>query len=188
MTCQIANGLLKNGMEILDLVAVESYAVSAAFRRHGEALARHVGQTQARWQVMRVASAGALSVPQIARRLGVTRQNVQRIADALMAEQLAHQVINRDHKTSPHIVLTAKGREVLDALMESTADYRTALLPLLEQIDVANLLATLRSLSEALAAADPLVEALVGPEKRRKAQPAPTETATLGQRQRRAQR
>jgi len=153
-------------METLDQVVVETYAVSAAFRRHGEALARHVGQTQARWQVMRVASSGTLSVPQIARRLGVTRQNVQNIADALIAEQLAHQVINRDHKTSPHLVLTTKGRKVLDALLASTADYRAALMPLLEHVDLVHLLATLRSVSTALASADAAVEQIVRPQQR----------------------
>lgn len=174
-------------METLDLVVVETYAASAAFRRHGEALARHVGQTQARWQVMRVASSGLLSVPQIARRLGVTRQNVQSITDALIAEQLAHQVINRDHKTSPHIALTAKGRKVLDALLESTADYRAALLPLLDNVDLVHLLTTLRSVNDALAAADAAVEKIVRPQKRRKGQPsAVSETAKVTQRQRRA--
>lgn len=177
------------GMETLDLVAVETYAVSAAFRRHGEALARHVGQTQARWQVMRVASSGMLSVPQIARRLGVTRQNVQSITDTLISEQLAHQVINRDHKTSPHIALTTKGRKVLDALLESTADYRAALLPLLDHIDLVHLLTSLRSLSDALAAADAAVEEIVRPQKRRKRRPpAVPETAKVNQRQRKAQR
>jgi DNA-binding MarR family transcriptional regulator len=60
--------------------------------QHGHGAAPH-GQpqheTQARWQVMWIAGSGHLTVPSIARRLGITRQSVQRVADELVAEGLA---------------------------------------------------------------------------------------------------
>jgi len=140
--------------DLVDAIAVETYFVGASFRRHGGAIARLTGQTQARWQVLRVASDGALTVAQIARRLGVSRQNVQRIADALVREGSAHYRDNRDHKGSPHLELTAEGRAALTQLSRGAAGYRDALAAELEGVDLAALLEALRALSAALTRMD----------------------------------
>jgi DNA-binding MarR family transcriptional regulator len=69
---------------LVPLIIADVYELAGRLREYGEAIARTVGQTQARWQVMSVASsAEPHSVPRIARVLGVSRQNVQRIADLL---------------------------------------------------------------------------------------------------------
>lgn len=144
----------KSDIEVIDQLAIEAYALSAIFRRHGAVLAAKVGQTQARWQVLRAASMDRLSVPQIARRLGVTRQNVQRIADELVEDRLVQLVLNQDHKASPHLVLTQRGEDTLDALTEAGVDYRNALWPLVRHVDVAGLVAILKSVNHALADVD----------------------------------
>src|SRR5215213_2268842 len=59
---------------------------AGALRRYGDALTRPLGQTEVRWAVLSVLSGGARTVPQVARRLGVTRQSVQRVANLLVAE------------------------------------------------------------------------------------------------------
>jgi DNA-binding MarR family transcriptional regulator len=97
-------------------LAADLFEVSGAMRRDGEAIARSMGQTQARWQVMWIAATGAFTVPAIARRLGVTRQNVQRIANDLVADRLASFDANPDHRRSPLLRLTPHGREVLDEI------------------------------------------------------------------------
>ena len=140
--------------DLINAIAVEAYIVGAAFRRHGDALAKKAGQTQARWQVLRMASDGTLSVPQIARRIGVTRQNVQRIADALVRESLACFVLNPDHKSSSHVALTDRGRAVLAKITESTVGYRKGLASLLQGSDLGYVLASFRTLSAALAKLD----------------------------------
>src|ERR1043165_1952313 len=89
----------------LPLIVAAIYELAGSFRAQGEAIANTVGQTQARWQVMSAASAEPKTVPQIARRLGVTRQNVQRIADLLVKENWASFEDNPDHRASPHFVL-----------------------------------------------------------------------------------
>jgi DNA-binding MarR family transcriptional regulator len=152
--------LMIDPADLIDLLAVESYAVSAAFRRHGDALAVPTGQSQARWQVLRVASTGTFTVPQIARRLGVSRQNVQRIANALVAEALAHYADNPDHKSSPHLVLTAAGRAVLRKLSDRARDYRALLAKEGRDLDLATLLRQMKTLSAALTKIDDDVLAL----------------------------
>lgn len=152
---------MKNPADLIDLIAVESYVVGAAFRRHGDALARPAGQSQAHWQVVRLASAGNLTVPQIARRLGMSRQNVQRIANDLVGQALARYADNPDHKSSPHLALTAAGRAVLSTLSERARDYRALLARRCRGLDLARLLEQLKTLSAALAEIDDDVAALI---------------------------
>src|SRR6516225_2013547 len=93
--------------------------VLALFRAHGQLLtAGHQLATQeeltaARWQVLgAVALAGRpLTVPQIARRMGLTRQAVQATVDRLLAEALAEARDNLDHHRSPLIGLTELGSQ-----------------------------------------------------------------------------
>ncbi|GHB99248.1 hypothetical protein GCM10010397_84400 [Streptomyces spinoverrucosus] len=65
------------------LLVADVFEAAGALRRLGEHTAQAEGLTQARWQVLSVVSETALTVPQAARRLGVSRQNVQRVANDL---------------------------------------------------------------------------------------------------------
>jgi DNA-binding MarR family transcriptional regulator len=160
-----------NPADLIDHIAVETYALGAAFRRHGDMLAVPTGQSQARWQVLRLASDGALTVPQIARRLGVSRQNVQRIANALVVEELAHYSDNPDHKSSPHLVLTSAGRGILHELSDSAAEYRDLLARTSGQVDLPLLLAQLKAMGAALATMDERVDLLVRKNAKRHSDP-----------------
>ncbi|WP_445168869.1 MarR family winged helix-turn-helix transcriptional regulator [Mycolicibacterium sp. Dal123E01] len=95
------------------LLVADVYELAGLLRRSGEAMATREGQTQARWQLLSVISDAALTVPQAARRLGVTRQAVQRVANELLSDGLVHLVANPDHQTSPLLSLTDGGRGVL---------------------------------------------------------------------------
>lgn len=55
-------------------------------------------------------------MPRAARRLGVTRQAVQRVANELVASGLADYLDNPEHRTSQLLALTPKGRETLSAI------------------------------------------------------------------------
>jgi len=89
---------------------------AGALRRYGDALTRPLGQTEVRWAVLSVLSGGARTVPQVARRLGVTRQSVQRVANLLAAEGLIESVENPDNARSPLFRLSKRGEEVLAAI------------------------------------------------------------------------
>jgi len=105
----------QRSLEMQHLVA-EVFELAAALRRDGETTAKLAGQTQARWQLMWIAATGQFSVPMIARRLGITRQSVQRVADAIVAEGLATFEPNPDHQRSPLLTLTSSGQEALEAI------------------------------------------------------------------------
>src|SRR6202167_6614124 len=112
---------------LVPIIVADIYELAGRLRDYGEAIARTVGQTQARWQVLSAASAEPHTVPQIARLLGVTRQNVQRIADLLVTEGSASYQDNPDHRASPHLTLTRRGRVALDRLSKAASGYHARL-------------------------------------------------------------
>jgi DNA-binding MarR family transcriptional regulator len=145
-----------NPQALVPIIIADIYELAGRFREYGEAIARTVGQTQARWQVMSAASADPHTVPQIARVLGVTRQNVQRIADLLVAEGSAEYRDNLDHRASPHLVLTKRGRAAFEQLMKAAGGYHARIARKLSSSDVVSLQRGLRRLLKTLDDADPL--------------------------------
>jgi DNA-binding MarR family transcriptional regulator len=112
----------QRNVEMGRLVA-DVYELAGVLRRDGEQVAKLAGQTQARWQVMSVASAGRFSVAMIARRLGITRQSVQRVADEIVTERLASFEPNPDHQRSPLLILTPDGQQTLDTINHTSREH-----------------------------------------------------------------
>ena len=88
-------------------------ALNKAFGAAGEMLTRPTGQSFARYAVLREARDGDSSVAEIARRLRLKRQGVQRLTDALVADGLAEYADNPRHKRAKLVRPTAGGRDVL---------------------------------------------------------------------------
>jgi DNA-binding MarR family transcriptional regulator len=135
---------------MVPLIVADIYEAAGALRDIGETIAQSVGQTQARWQVLSAASAEPRSVPQIARRLGVSRQAVQRLANLLVAEDVATFEDNPDHKGSPHLVLTDTGRATLARLTRAARGFHETLAADLRSESLSNLHSGLRMLTAAL--------------------------------------
>jgi DNA-binding MarR family transcriptional regulator len=108
------------------LLIAEVYELAGRSRATSEGIARRHGQTTARWHVLSVLTDRPATVPGIARRLGLARQSVQRVADDLIAAGCVQAVANPDHQRSPLLQLTAPGRAQLQALTEDAAADRAA--------------------------------------------------------------
>jgi DNA-binding MarR family transcriptional regulator len=134
----------------LALLVADVYEVAGALRASGERLAGQVGQTQARWQVLSVASEGTWTVPAIAARLGVSRQAVQRVTDDLVAATLARYVANPAHKRSSLVQLTQEGRSTLEAITLSSEGWRSRVTEALTAGDISGARETLRALLVAI--------------------------------------
>jgi DNA-binding MarR family transcriptional regulator len=102
-----AAGALLTGL-IIPVIQLEAH-----FSRAGEAIAVSAGQTLARWLTLEMAVDQPATVAQIARRLGFSRQSVQRIADLLHDDGLTDYVDNPNHQTSKLVRLTPRGRRTL---------------------------------------------------------------------------
>jgi DNA-binding MarR family transcriptional regulator len=80
----------------------------------GDRLTRPSGQSSARWRVLAAVGTAPMSVADIARAWNLTRQSVQRLADALVGDGLLSYEENPHHRRSKLVVLTPIGRQVLD--------------------------------------------------------------------------
>lgn len=111
--------------EILTDLIVEVFRVNGSLLDAGNQLTRPFGLTSARWQVLgAIELAGqALTVSQIARRMGLARQGVQRIVNDLVQLGLVALKPNLDHKRAALVSLTVKGRKTLAKVGAAQADW-----------------------------------------------------------------
>lgn len=102
----------KRALKLVTRTLDELHATSRVFMEIEATAAREAGgQSMARWQVLSCASSGEWTVPDIARRLGLTRQSVQRLAHALVDDKLARFAPNPDRQNSPYLQLTLEGSQ-----------------------------------------------------------------------------
>lgn len=96
---------------LLGLFQLHGHVLEAA-----DVMSSSSGLTGARWQVMKVAARQSLTVSQIARRLGLKRQSVQRTVDQLAAQGIVELQPNLDHARAALVALSDEGRRILAAL------------------------------------------------------------------------
>jgi DNA-binding MarR family transcriptional regulator len=106
---------------------VRVFQLDGLFSAAGDALARPAGQTSARWQVMAAIEDGPATVAQIARRLRLARQSVQRVADLLETDGIAAYEDNPGHRRAKLLRLTGKGAEALRAIQAGQRRWANAL-------------------------------------------------------------
>lgn len=105
-----------------DLV-VEVFELAGGLRRGVAAIANLAGQTQAGSHAMRIAATGRLGLAMIARRLGLARQTLRRIADALVADGHA------PYEPNPNLTTTDRHRPRQDSARHDQRQSRQGKLP-----------------------------------------------------------
>jgi DNA-binding MarR family transcriptional regulator len=110
-------------------VVLRTFRANGLFLAAGDRLAAEEGLTSARWQVLgAVMLAGRpLTVPQIARRMGLTRQSVQASVNRLLSDGLVEAEENPDHRRSRLIRLSELGRAKYAQLDRRQAGWINAL-------------------------------------------------------------
>jgi DNA-binding MarR family transcriptional regulator len=93
-------------------VILRTFRANGLFLAAGDLLTAPEGLTSARWQVLGALTLAKrpLTVPQIARRMGLTRQSVQASVNRLLSQALVEADENPDHRRSPLIRLTELGK------------------------------------------------------------------------------
>lgn len=94
-------------------LVLEVAGLGVLFTAAGESLAALGNQTLARWVILDFIEDRPSSVAQIARRRGIARQAVQRVADLLVEEGLAAYQLNPKHRRAKLLRPTARGRQTL---------------------------------------------------------------------------
>jgi DNA-binding MarR family transcriptional regulator len=103
------------GRTFTDLV-LEVFRLNGRLLSAGDRLTKPVGLTSARWQVLGALEDQGRSVAQIARKMGLARQNVQRLADVLEKEGIVAYAPNPDHRRAKLVCLTERGKKALEEL------------------------------------------------------------------------
>lgn len=97
---------------------LSTFRANGLFLDAGDLLSADKGLTSARWQVLGAIALAdrPLTVPQIARRMGLTRQSVHASVNRLVRDGFLELRPNADHRTSSLIGLTKSGRARYEAI------------------------------------------------------------------------
>ena len=113
----------------------------------GEAIARPAGVTVAWWQVLGAVLREPLTVAEIGRRMGITRQAVQRIANRLIDEGMLESRPNPAHKRSPLFTPTARGRAAIERIAPDQTAFSTRIIEAFGRDELEHLISELHRLS-----------------------------------------
>jgi DNA-binding MarR family transcriptional regulator len=138
------------------LLMADVYELAGRSRRTSERVAAALGTTVARWHLLSVVSQDAMSVPEIARRLGQVRQGVQRVVDELVADGQLESLANPGRARSPRFRATTSGLRILDRLWAESEPRRADQLARsgLDAADLQRARETVRRLVDVLAEAE----------------------------------
>lgn len=110
----------------------------------GDTLAGRAGLTHARWLVLESVGRTPRTVADVARSLGLARQSVQRLADALADEGFASFADNPAHRRARLLRPTTRGRAALETVRAEQAAWANRRA---EQLDPARMQDTLTTLA-----------------------------------------
>ena len=147
--------------EALTDLVFDTFRVHGRLIAFGDELVRRHGLTSARWQVLgTIGLAGQdLTVPMIARHLGLSRQAVQRVANELARDGFVKFAVNPHHKRAKLVRHTKKGRAAYVAADRDWTEWANAVAKRLDRRAIEASRAVLQSLDavcgDYLAAARP---------------------------------
>jgi DNA-binding MarR family transcriptional regulator len=138
--------------ELATQVILAAFRVNGLLIAAGDTLAGPDGLTSARWQVLGPIAMAEhpLTVPQIARRMGLTRQSVHTTIRRLATDGLVELCPNTDHRRSPLVRMTAQGQTTYRALQRRQAAWVNTLAAGLGPADLQTTARVLHQLCERL--------------------------------------
>ena len=142
--------MTRRAQDLMAAAAITSFKLNGQFLAIAEELAGPAGLTAAWWQVLGAVLREPVTVAGIAREMGITRQSVQRVADILAERGLARYLPNPAHRRAKLLTPTEQGRDAIARIGPGHAAAASQLVKALGEQPLADAVAALRSLSEAL--------------------------------------
>ncbi|MPW28264.1 MarR family transcriptional regulator [Agarivorans sp. B2Z047] len=104
--------------EIFTKIVLEIFKVSGLFNTEGDRMSEEFGLSSARWKIMGAIEKSdvRITVPEIGRAMGQSRQASQRIVDVMAKDGLIKFIDNPSHKRAKHVTLTGEGKRIYDLL------------------------------------------------------------------------
>jgi DNA-binding MarR family transcriptional regulator len=109
-----------------DLV-LEVFRLNGQLLAEGDRLTAEFGLTSARWQVMGAIDGEAIPVVQIAHKMGLKRQSVQRLVDVLADEGLVEFRENPHHQRAKLVQLTDEGHKKLEQIEQIQREWANSI-------------------------------------------------------------
>ncbi|MGC3874454.1 MarR family winged helix-turn-helix transcriptional regulator [Halomonas sp. GXIMD04776] len=133
-------------------IALETFRLNGMLVAEGDRLTADLGLTSARWKVLGAIDIEErpLTVAQIARRMGLARQSVQRIVGELQKAGYITLSTNPDHKRSPFVERTIEGERIYAIVMARYVQWANRLAETLDREALAQTFAVLKQMSERL--------------------------------------
>lgn len=102
------------------------------------------GISRAQWDILNTIGEEPLTVSQIARALGLTRQSVQRSTNSLFKGHFVELLVNPEHKTAPLVGLSRQGLTILKEVNAARSSWFGGLNKDIEPFTVGKLVQLLR--------------------------------------------
>ncbi len=128
-------------------IVLETFRLSGMLAIEGDRLSKPQGISSARWKILGALSFAdaALTVSQIARSMGQSRQSVQRLVDVMSGDGLLKLDENPEHKRAKLVSMTSRGKSIyanMDKIQIPWANEKSA------NIDAESLKITLKTLRQ----------------------------------------
>jgi DNA-binding MarR family transcriptional regulator len=145
---------MSDPQSLLSSSALTAFRLNGQFLNVADALAAPAGLTATRWQVLGAVLHEPLSVSDIARAMGITRQSVQRTADLLAESGLVAYRTNPAHRRAKLVEITPQGLEAVRQINPQHAVMAERLAEVLGTQRWGEIVACLDELSAALESLD----------------------------------
>lgn len=139
--------------QLTELV-LKVFELNGAFLRAADEITAETPLTAARWQVLGAVLRGPLSVSEIARAMGLTRQSVQRLADALVEDGLCAYAANPAHRRAKLVQPTRLGWRAIETIAPIQIQWAERVTQRVGESNLRKANAVLDSLREALLSQD----------------------------------
>lgn len=136
--------------DVLTEVILTTFRLNARLLEAAQEMAQHGGLTAAWWQVLGGVLDQPRSAPQIARRMGVTRQGVRRVADLLVEQRFAEWQPSEDHARVKLLACTQRGYWAIRQIAMVQRPFAARIAGALDLEDLSTTLRTMRELVAAL--------------------------------------
>ena len=143
------SGRTPAGDALTELV-LATFALNGRFLAVAEELARPTGLTAARWQVLGAVLREPRTVAGIARVMGLSRQSVQRLADALVEHGLAEYRDNPAHRRAKLLAATDAGLDAVRAIHPEQVAWADRVTADVDAADLRQALTTIERLLDRL--------------------------------------
>jgi DNA-binding MarR family transcriptional regulator len=109
--------------EAFTQLILETFRFNGRLLTAGDRLTKELGLSSALWQMLGAIDQAPLTVAQIARNMGLTRQSVRRTAHVLREKGFIEFQENPNHQRAKFVVLTKPGSNVLDRATKIQIDW-----------------------------------------------------------------